>query len=207
MLQKNLQREAELEHPRIRAVDAKKTSLEQEVQREIYKNAGLSLIRERYYSYYICLDVPEYVNIGDDDELYRFPENKVAVRIEFGRGRITVSSPVIVHSYSAYNQVKNGKIVGKESQKIPYKHPFLDGLSDFNTICTNNYNVSDSLTAEQKIVKHLNIAKNTMMSGYFGDLRPHNRLRKPSFSDMIISKSEVKELNLQITNKKRKGEE
>lgn len=205
VLKQFFKEEALASYPEYIEILGKKAALEAEIGRDIYKDAGLSLL-EREGATYVCLKVPEYVNEGEDDNLFRFPENQVGVKVEYDSSS---NNPVVVNDKAAYDIIKNGRAVGKEENVLPMRHPFLSGVQPFNPICLGGWSQSYE-TAEEKIVAYLNIGRNVLMSGYNRtkdglNFNPYNQLVDGNyFRPYKITKQRMAELGLQQTNKIRR---
>ncbi|MFH1638521.1 MAG: hypothetical protein ABIB71_08905 [Candidatus Woesearchaeota archaeon] len=185
-------------HPKLMEYRKNRNNLSSEIEREIYRNAGIRVVAKGKKSCYVCLDFPDFVNIGEDGGLFHFPGNKVGVGVthygwnDDGNVQWEIGYPVVVS--------KNGKY-GDGKEKY-FKSPFLSGIKDYNKICLGNFSKSYS-SYEEKVAGFLNVAKTTVMKGYImeGGIGPHNRLNRSNFSDYEISKKELKELGKQVLNR------
>ncbi|MBT5022442.1 hypothetical protein HOK51_04895 [Candidatus Woesearchaeota archaeon] len=182
------------------------------------RKAGISLIRRSPSLYFFCLDVPEYQNMDKYGNFYRWPANKVGVKVGLEGKNLDYSHiSVIINRLSKYDVIgPDGKVVmeqdpntgeskSKKGKEVVYKHMFLNEPGDFSPICTNEYVPPGNKTLEQKISRAANIAKDTMMCGWKINLKvtPWNYLKPEVYGGFMVSKEESRRLSaagITVTN-------
>ncbi|MEK6916556.1 MAG: hypothetical protein AABW92_02330 [Nanoarchaeota archaeon] len=137
----------------------------QNISSPTYKNIGLSVRKnnEQGSSYQICLDYPEFVNRGENNNKFTFPAGTIAIEVAIDRNQN------ISHSH-------NPIILGRN------KGAFIGDWATNSDVCTNNY-VSKYRTPEERIVDYLITVKNVHMSGYFGNVNPRRKMTKSNFQE------------------------
>ncbi len=175
-------------HPEIDRIMVKNRELVKRLEIDDYKKAGLSLQKERFDSYYICLEVPPYANRDPDTgNLLKFHlvDGKLApvhvgVRLQMSGDTVGFSTPVVMEGI---------------------KNPFLRESTPLRPICLGNYSLPRNYSTKQAVAVLLRKGRITLTSGYHGSLTPYHWLHDTQyFRQNICTKEEIDSLGLKITN-------
>jgi len=172
----DVRKEAYENKPLVMAIREVNIHLDRFLQDNNFQHTGLGVIEHNPDLMSVTLKNPQFINIGEDNNYFLFPEMTIQIQIALSKkGDFSVGAPQII-------------------EKV--MHPFLQKNKPNQTICLERYRPQEEDKAAF-IVKWLNISQNIIQCGYNRDrhtFRPYHKLDAVSFKPYLITKQEAERL-------------